>query len=100
MAATELARAPDTKGNIAIGGATAAVIVIAGQNTKRLTFSCDQVWYFTYTAVAEGAALGAEKVGPIDADRWFEVHIDDGYVNTVYIEAAAAATLQVIAEPL
>lgn len=99
MAATQLGRAPITKGDIAIAGAAAAVEVIAGQNTARLTFRCDQVWSFSFSGT-EGAPLGAEKAGTVDADLWFEVAIDKGVKGqSIFIEAAAAATLQVVAEP-
>lgn len=100
MAATTLGRAPVNKGDIALAAPAPnnTVSVTAGQKTKRLTFRCDQEWFYEFSGTID-TALTAAKYGPIDANRDWEIHIDDGYTNTVFIETAAAATLQVAAEP-
>ena len=96
---TQLNRAPDAKGDIAIGAPNVAVQVTAGQGTARFTLRCDQNWFYSFTGT-EGVALGAEKYGPIDADRDWEIRLDRGVKGqSVFVEAVAAGTLQVTAEP-
>lgn len=96
---TQLQRAPYTKGDISIGASSSAVQVIAGQGTARLTFRCDQNWFYSFSGI-EGAALGVGKYGPIDAGRDWEIRLDKGAASqSVFVEAVAAATLQATSEP-